>query len=301
MPKIYILNGPEQGKSFELDKDIISVGRARENDVQIQDKTVSRRHLEIVRRENRYFARDLESLNGTFVDGRYIRPGEEVEIKEGSPIVLGMSVICLGRGCLEHVMPFLDSIELTRDMVEESGLAIQHRSKTNQKIMELIYSVSRILDEASTTSIRRAMGELLESILEILKRIDRAAILLMDPETGEVIETLSRSREESGESVEPYCREVVRKVIKEGRAVFVADTRKLEGDEIVETLKVSRVASVMCVPIVSGSRVRGAVYVDSLNEPYSFRKRDLSLFMDLGKRAGVALESALVKESLDHA
>ncbi|MBW2063885.1 MAG: FHA domain-containing protein [Deltaproteobacteria bacterium] len=299
MPKIYILNGPEQGKSFELDKDIISVGRARENDIQILDKTVSRRHLEIVRRENRYFARDLESLNGTFLDGRYIRPGEEVEIREGSPVVLGMSVICLGKGCIEHVMPFLDSIELTKDLGEESGLAIQQRSKTNQKIMELIYSVSRILDETTTTSIKRALAELLESIFQILKRIDRAAILLMDPKTGKVIETLSRSREESGKSVEPYCREVVKRVIEEGRAVFVADTQKLEGDEIVDTLKVSRVASVMCVPIMSGSQVRGAVYVDSLSTPYSFRKRDLSLFMDLGRRAGIALEGALLKESLE--
>lgn len=297
MAKIYILNGPEQGKSFEIDRDVITVGRGRENDIQILDKTVSRRHLEIIRRGQKYFARDLKSLNGTFFNGKYMKPDEEVEILEGNPIVIGMSVICLGKGCVEHVMPFLDSIELTKDVGNEGGQAVQHRSKTNQKIMELIYSASHILEESA--NIRKALEDLLDNIFSILKRIERGVILLTDPVTGQVLETISRSREPAAREGTAYSKEVVERVLGEGKAVVIADAPSASGDKIAETLKLSKIASVMCVPIMSGSRVRGALYLDSVSSPHCFRKKDLSLFMDLGKRAGIAIENAFLNEGLD--
>ena len=46
------------------------------------------------------------------MDGVYLNPGVEVEIKEGIPAVIGMSVICLGEGCLENVLPFLETIDV---------------------------------------------------------------------------------------------------------------------------------------------------------------------------------------------
>jgi pSer/pThr/pTyr-binding forkhead associated (FHA) protein len=47
MTKLYILNGSEMGLSFELKDGTNYVGRSFENDIQIEDKTVSRRHLKI--------------------------------------------------------------------------------------------------------------------------------------------------------------------------------------------------------------------------------------------------------------
>jgi pSer/pThr/pTyr-binding forkhead associated (FHA) protein len=76
----------------------------------LSDIYVSRRHLKILRRGQRYFIEDLNSKNGTCVDGELIDPGVELEIKEGVPIVIGVSVICLGKRCLEEVKALLDSI-----------------------------------------------------------------------------------------------------------------------------------------------------------------------------------------------
>ena len=46
---------------------------------------------------------DLKSKNGTFVNGKQLKPGIIIEIKQGVPSVIGMSVLCLGKGCLEEV------------------------------------------------------------------------------------------------------------------------------------------------------------------------------------------------------
>lgn len=70
---------------------VITVGRATENTVVIRDPLVSRTHLRIEEEFGRFFIRDLDSLNGTFVDGNRIRG--EVEIGENSIVRIGNTVL----------------------------------------------------------------------------------------------------------------------------------------------------------------------------------------------------------------
>jgi pSer/pThr/pTyr-binding forkhead associated (FHA) protein len=114
MIKLYVLDGPDKGKAFELQGDTIRVGRSPDNHVQLKDAYVSRGHLKILRRGNRLFIQDLESTNGSFLDGEPISPGIECEVREGIPIMIGISVICLGQGCLEEVKAFIDSMSGSR-------------------------------------------------------------------------------------------------------------------------------------------------------------------------------------------
>lgn len=52
---------------FHLEKDVITVGRDPENDLVVDDHSVSRHHAELRRFNNRWVVRDLDSLNGTWV------------------------------------------------------------------------------------------------------------------------------------------------------------------------------------------------------------------------------------------
>jgi pSer/pThr/pTyr-binding forkhead associated (FHA) protein len=76
MAKLYILGGPEKGKSFALESDIVTIGRGSESNIRVTDKSVSRRHLEIIRKGDRYFVKDLKSKNGTYVNEEQIEPGK---------------------------------------------------------------------------------------------------------------------------------------------------------------------------------------------------------------------------------
>jgi pSer/pThr/pTyr-binding forkhead associated (FHA) protein len=80
MVNLYILNGPEIGRSFKLRDGVMFVGRFLDNDVRIDDKTVSCKHLGIVNSGGKFLATDLKSQNSTFYDGRYPAPGRETEI-----------------------------------------------------------------------------------------------------------------------------------------------------------------------------------------------------------------------------
>jgi len=179
MTKMYILTGPEMGQVFELRDGPSYVGRSQDNDIQILDKTVSRRHLKLSRNGDRYFITDLGSQNGTFVNGLNITSGIEIEVRQGHPIALGMTVICLGEGCMDQVMPFLDSIELTKETGNQSGIFVQHGERTNQRKLELLYKVSYLLSEKTPLNV--TLEKILDHIFDLLRRIDRGAFILIDP------------------------------------------------------------------------------------------------------------------------
>ena len=176
MTKLHILNGPDFGQSYDLKEGMISIGRSPHNDVQLKDKTVSRSHLIIRKTRNRFFIKDLKSRNGTFFNGDYISPDIDVEVREGVPIVIGMSVICLGKGCLEYVMPVMDSIENTKEIRKPGGVYVQNRKNANQKILELISNVPEFL--TASWDIEETSRKILDRVLKLLKRSDRGAVIL---------------------------------------------------------------------------------------------------------------------------
>jgi len=67
----------EGGRSFQIDKPIVLIGRHQECDVSLQSSPkVSRRHCCIVQCGDRYIVRDLGSMNGVRVNGQRIIEAE---------------------------------------------------------------------------------------------------------------------------------------------------------------------------------------------------------------------------------
>ncbi len=89
-PKLVVREGKEQGRSYDLRKDRITIGRSRESDVFLDDLQVSRIHATINRQPNgRYLLHDENSANGTIVNDQRISQhvlDEEDEIKIGQTL-----------------------------------------------------------------------------------------------------------------------------------------------------------------------------------------------------------------------
>jgi pSer/pThr/pTyr-binding forkhead associated (FHA) protein len=83
---LIVRRGPTVGARFLLDTDITVAGRHPDADIFLDDVTVSRRHAEIVRNGTAFSVRDLDSLNGTYLDGERTSDGELVD---GSEIQIG--------------------------------------------------------------------------------------------------------------------------------------------------------------------------------------------------------------------
>jgi hypothetical protein len=74
------------GKRHELDKRRVVIGRSRDCDIQVADSNVSRRHAEVRQEGAAYWVVDLDSTNGTEVNGRRLK---RAKLKPGDTITVG--------------------------------------------------------------------------------------------------------------------------------------------------------------------------------------------------------------------
>jgi len=291
MDKLHIMNGPDKGQSFALEEDVTYLGRSTDNDIRIDDKTVSRRHLKIVRKGEKYFAMDLKSRSGTFYNGGFLSSGVEQEVKREVPIAIGMTVICIGGRPAEEIAPFLDSTELVREGGGESGIFEVHREKTNQKKLELVHRVGAVLSKNSP--LREILKEALDIIFEVLRRIDRGAFILVDPATGKIRDVISRTANGAGdEGLAPYCEDVVARVIRNKSLVAISNSKTFQENDLTETLKVLKIESVICLPLVGAARLVGTMYFDSRRRLFGFSDQDIQLLKELGRRIAPLIEKA---------
>lgn len=119
-----IMKKDRQAQHYNIDSDIVTIGRSVENDIQISDKFISREHLRIRQKGDKFFVRDLGSENGTFVNGIQIPLNVNIEVAKGTAIITGMSVIFLGEGDSGNVFAFLDAIAPGEDKRDETGTII---------------------------------------------------------------------------------------------------------------------------------------------------------------------------------
>jgi diguanylate cyclase (GGDEF)-like protein len=89
-PSLLILSGPEMGRSIELGHEAIEIGRSTECKLALKDDLVSRRHARIKRIFAQYFVSDLESANGTFVNGQRVTMAQ---LSDGDHIRVGDSTL----------------------------------------------------------------------------------------------------------------------------------------------------------------------------------------------------------------
>ena len=83
--KLLAISGPLQGREFVVSHDAFTIGSGSHNDLVIEDSTVSKRHCEITVDQNGYLIRDLDSTNGTLVQGvrvssAHLAPGSEIQL-----------------------------------------------------------------------------------------------------------------------------------------------------------------------------------------------------------------------------
>lgn len=80
------LEVPAERRRISLGAEPLTIGRDIDNDLVLDDRRVSRRHSEIRARLGRYTLYDLQSTNGTFVNGRRVA---EVVLQGGDRIQIG--------------------------------------------------------------------------------------------------------------------------------------------------------------------------------------------------------------------
>ncbi|MHC4601669.1 MAG: FHA domain-containing protein [Planctomycetota bacterium] len=85
-PKLVLLTGKKKGEELSLTNDAMTVGRTKEADLVVKDKSISRRHAQFLKIGGGWVIRDLESKNGVRVNNREIT---EQGLRTGDVVMLG--------------------------------------------------------------------------------------------------------------------------------------------------------------------------------------------------------------------
>lgn len=91
--RFVVKQGPQIGITFPILQNQIRIGREEACDVRVQDAEVSRRHCELIWKENAFWMQDLGSSNGTFVNGTQITA--PTRLSAGDKIGVGQTVMVL--------------------------------------------------------------------------------------------------------------------------------------------------------------------------------------------------------------
>jgi predicted component of type VI protein secretion system len=92
------MDGPKPNQFWTLSKDSMILGRDDDCDIVLAERQVSRQHIRIYWEGNRYFITDLESKNGTWVNGQRLEGTRELNDGDEIHVALAIHAICRLRG-----------------------------------------------------------------------------------------------------------------------------------------------------------------------------------------------------------
>ena len=92
--ELAVVEGPLKGSHMEIASlEDLTIGRAGDNDFQLGDDFTSSTHARLFRRGSEWFIEDMDSRNGTFVNGTRIDQPERVSV--GTDIKMGRTIVRL--------------------------------------------------------------------------------------------------------------------------------------------------------------------------------------------------------------
>jgi transcriptional regulator with GAF, ATPase, and Fis domain len=127
--RLEVVRGPDKKKRVDLDRDRMVVGTHEQCDLVLTDPTVSRQHLEIELVPQGYAIRDLDSLNGLYLDDVRVR---EIVVTKGLQLSLGETRIKLA--------PLDDTVDLPLPRETRCG-PLLGRSPAMRRVLELVREV----------------------------------------------------------------------------------------------------------------------------------------------------------------
>jgi Nif-specific regulatory protein len=298
------IDGPAKDHTFILSGDEISIGRDSSNTIAISDVSLSRRHCVLRRDGDSYALRDLESRNGTFINGAVIK---ESVLRNGDKIAVGDSVLVFVTGKIPELdsdqVEFDDSLTHATAQFQPQDLIYLHPDRIlkevpgNSRVARNLGALLKISNAVhGLHTLPQLQEQILNSIFEVVAA-ERGAILLED-QPGRYEALFARHRSPSAPHPWRVSRTVIRQVTEQGLAILAVDVPS-SGLNSAESLVSSNVRSLLCVPLRVSEKIIGAIYLDSSSFSGRFDDQDLQLVAGIASIAALAVENTRRREQLE--
>lgn len=315
MPSLFVIRGNDQGARFELDGDVVSIGRDKSNAIQLHDTEISRRHAEFRRQGTSGSLVDVGSSNGTFVNGHKVT---DAALASGDHVQLGGTLMLFTAAGEESARDLAERVSITsrpvagdssrivRSISQEEGSRLLDpqldaaespwlaRARNNLQFMyRTALAVSHTLD------IDQLLSRIMQLIFEWVEA-DRGCIMLVDAETKRVAPKVRRDRKglATDEQIS-ISQTILDYVLEHNEGVLTSNASEDRRWDPAASILQLGVREAICVPMRGRYDVVGLIYIDTStpSEQYlqrgaanKFTEEHLKLMIAIAHQAALAVE-----------
>jgi serine phosphatase RsbU (regulator of sigma subunit) len=311
MPTLEVLDGPDKGKLYQIERDETVLGRLPYCDIVLAQKSVSRQHTRIVHSGGEYFVEDMHSTNGTFLNGKRIRARmplsdqDLIRIYDVSMLFRLREAAAAEAGGADPASREYD-VDHPEDDFDSSGSDDGAGQTTTTASVRRNFGVNAYEKLRTVLEINRTLGsalnvnlvlpKILDSLFTVFPQSDRAYVLFPDAATGQLKVRAEKHKDEgtmATSSLGPISHTIANRVLSRGEAILSADGLDNEDFDFSDSVIDFPIRSMMCAPLIGPlQKPLGIIYVDT-NDPYErFHEDDLEVLLSVAAIAGQAVEYA---------
>lgn len=315
MPSLFVFRGNNQGMRFELEAEVLSLGRESSNDIQLHDTEVSRRHAELRRSDKTFTVTDLNSSNGTYVNGKRVQGHQ---LANGDEVQMGGTVMlytCLGDestgdladkidiiarhqpGDRSRIVRSMSQAEGSRILADDSAAAASPwlaRARSNLQVMyRTALAVSHTLD------IDQLLNRIMQLIFEWVEA-DRGCIMLVDADTGKLEPKVRRNRKGvKSEDRITISKTILDYVMEHNEGVLTSNASEDDRWNPAASILQLGICEAICAPMQGRYNMVGVIYIDTSISPQrviqqqeaaKFTEEHLKLMIAIAHQAALAVE-----------
>ncbi len=288
--RVVVVSGPAKGTVVRLTGSQFSVGRDSANNLCLHDRAVSRKHFSISETDAAFHLVDLDSHNGTFVNGIPVR---RKLLGHGDTIRVGHCelVFLIGEDdrLISRMVQFRD--EMPGDLLTTTSTNhLPSAASLGTDVGRMARDLNALFKVASTINSIRDLQSLQLRLLELICEVvpaDAAAVVI----TGQADEDPSSSctwNRKSGDSSQMQIRrEIVQRALWERSAIHSKASSQSRNAE-----------SVLCMPLIAVERTIGVLYLVASGPGKQFEEDHVNFLTSVAGIAAVTLENVLALEAL---
>lgn len=242
--------------------------------------------LQKTRTGNRLLYGRILIAYGALLTSTFRETGEEKTIREA------LEALNEAKGIFEEMKSdhFVNSVCRELAFAHEQLQAIEVPAAKEGRYLDVIAKLGALIKNINNLE---QLKSLFVSAAKALTGAERGIFLAFDREKDQLIATESDVDDATVADAKQFSLSVIKRVRKTKQPLIVHDAIKEGRFRKYESVRINKIRSILCIPVVSGDKVFGALYLDSRKVPWLFSREEKEFFIALSTLLADSLSRAL--------
>ncbi len=289
-----VIEGPDLGGIFPLPPDEPQlIGRSSEA-LPLSDPTISRRHAELTPDDGKWYLHDLDSANGTFLNGRLLN--QRISLRIGDEVGCGATLFRISEQtiALQNELAADTSFDTSAESIVVTSPHSLEAAKNHLRLVHRLAAAT-----AGTFDITAILRHLVAVLVDELKP-DRCVGVLFD-DANAIGTTVEATKEKLNNNASAFSEAIIVYACKEQTSIRIPDVKQdvrfVHDKGVIQ----SGVRSALCAPLIAHGNVLGAILLEITSEKRQWSENELELLSTACGHGGLALLTAfLAHNRLQH-